>query len=195
MYGLIPFFNVDDELNLPTFFSGLMLLFTTFLLSIIIILKRNEKNRFYWAILAAGFFYMTFDEIFMFHERFINPITQYFLGDHLSGIFQFSWLMWVIPFGVLVLVLFFVFIQFLREIQPRIRAFFLIAGFIYVGGAIGIELIEGYVSATDSENKLLNNLVSTVQEGLEMYSVIIFIISLLYYISEDCIELSFKLND
>lgn len=45
IHGIVPFFNLDGEINLPTFFSGLILLFASFILAIIFVLKKKVRKR------------------------------------------------------------------------------------------------------------------------------------------------------
>jgi hypothetical protein len=194
IHGLVPFFNLDEEHNLPTFFSGLILLFASFLLALIYILKRKEKDRIYWALLSLGFLYMTFDEMFMFHERFVGPNMKRILGDNTTGIFHYAWLIWVIPIGIIVIILFFIFFKFLNRLPSKTRLAFFAAGFMYVGAAIGIELIEGYISLIYGEYSLINTLVCAVQESIEMYAVIFFIWSLLDYFANHYKKLYFRFS-
>ncbi len=185
LFGLIPFLNLDEELNLSTFFSGLILLFSSLLLAIIYFQKRKEKDRFYWATLSLGFLYMMFDEMFMIHERYVRPIMHKILeGDDL-GIFNLEWLTWVIPFGIIVFILGFIFFRFWYNLPRKTRMLFFIAAVIFVGGAIGFELIEGIVVYKLGEDNLMVALTCSIQESLEIFGVIIFIKALLDYLSSN----------
>ena len=192
MYGLVPLLDLDDEDNLPTFFSGLILLFASSLLALIHILARKseEKDRFYWATLSLGFLYMAFDEICMIHEKFVGPMRRV-LGDEDLGVFYYAW---VIPFGGIVIVLSIVFSGFLLRLPSKTRLIFIIAAVMYVGGAIGVELIEGLITDKYGGRNLYYQIIPTIQESLEMFGVIIFIWSLLGYIAEHCKEFYFTFD-
>lgn len=134
---------------------------------------------------------MTFDEIFMFHEKFTAPF-QKFIGGKELGIFYFAW---VIPFGVIVIILSFIFFKFWYRLPLKTRLTFIIAAIIYVGGAIGVEFIESWITDIYGEDNLLYEFIATIQESLEMYGVIVFIWSLLDYLTEQYRELHFSFFD
>ena len=195
--GLVAFLNLDEELNLPTFFSGLILLISSFLLVIIYLAERNNgnKDKYYWGVLALGFLFMTYDEIFMFHERYVGPIMHAIFKDKDIGIFNFVWLVWIIPISIITFIIVLVFYRFWHRLPVKTKLNILIAAIIYVGGAIGVELIEGFVVDKHGEDSLLVNLVCSIQESMEMFGTIIFIHALLNYIVDKFGEITFKFLD
>ncbi|MGH8626685.1 MAG: multidrug transporter [Gammaproteobacteria bacterium] len=140
LYGLVRLFYVDAENNIPTDFSTL-LLFAALLLAVITVLKRKQTGSSvsHWAILSFGFLFMAADEAWSFHERLIKPVGK-LLGDDNLGVFYFAW---VIPGIALVLVLALFFLRFLLRLPAKTRLTFLMAATLYIGGAIGVELIGG----------------------------------------------------
>lgn len=188
IYGLVPLFHLEAEQNIPTFFSTFLLLFADILLWTITILKRNQTapHVSYWALLSFGFFFMAADEAAHIHELLIRP-TRMLLGNGNLGIFYFSW---VIPGIALVLVLALFFLKFLLHLPPKTRPAFLTAATIYIGGAIGFELIGGQIYELYGRN-LLYNIISTTEESLEMAGIIVFIWALLLYIAENYKEVRF----
>ena len=187
MKGLIPLFDVDQEQNIPTFFSVLLILFIVLLLGTIAVLAQKERGPHVakWAILAFGFMAMAFDEAFQFHEQLVLPL-QSLLGNENLGVFHFTW---VIPGIALVLLLGVFYSRFLFQLPPRTRLFFIIAGALYLGGAIGFELIDGRYADLHGQETLAYSLLTTVEEGLEMAGLIVFIWALLMHISERYEEL------
>lgn len=183
MRGIVPFFDVDEEINLPTFFSGLILLFASVLLILIFLIKkrRKDKDLFFWIVLSLGFLYMTFDELFMIHERYIGP-WQKNLGGY----------EWVIPVGAIIIILSVVLFKYWLRLPNKTRFSFFIAAVLFVGGAIGFELVESYIAKRNGEDNLIYQFVATIQEGLEMFGVTLFIWSLLDYIAENFKELYFE---
>lgn len=186
--GLVTLFNLDKEKNIPTFFSTFLLLFAALLLGVITILKRNQTASYvsHWALLSFGFFFMAADEASGLHEKFIRP-TRELLGDGNLGVFYFTW---VIPAIALVLVLALFFLRFLLHLPPKTRRSFLIAATIYLGGAIGFELIGGRIVELHGQI-LPYKIVVTVEESLEMTGIIIFIWTLLVFIAENYKEVRF----
>ena len=185
--GLVPLFFVDMEYNIPTFFSVLLLLLVALLLAVIAALNWKQRRPYTskWAILSFGFLFMAFDEAFQVHERLNLPISKLLGGDNL-GIFYFAW---VVPCIALLLVLGLFFLRFLLHLQIKTRLRFLMAATIYIGGAVGIELIGGrYAEIHDTQN-LTYTMIATVEEGLEMAGLIFFIWALLKYFADNYKEL------
>jgi hypothetical protein len=189
VYGLVRLFYVDAERNIPTAFSSLLLLIAALLLACITVLKRKQPDSsvLHWAILSFGFAFMAADEALCFHERLTKPI-RHLLGDHNLGIFSFAW---VIPGIVLVLILGLFFFRFLLSLRARTRWTFLLAAVLYIGGAIGFELIGGRFAELYGTGNLTYSMIATGEESLEMAGVIVFIYALLIYIAENHKEVRF----
>lgn len=189
-YRLVQLFYVDVERNIPTGFSTFLLLFAALLLSLITVLKRKQ-TRFpvsYWAILSLGFLFMAADEAWSFHERLTKPIRE-LLGDDNFGVFYYAW---VIPGIALVLVLALFFSRFLLHLPAETRPIFLLAATLYIGGAIGFELIGGCFAELHGARNLTYSMIVTVEESLEMAGVIVFIRALLAYIADNYKEVQFR---
>lgn len=187
---LVKAFSVDLELNVPNFFSTLILLCASALLWFITILKRKQKDSYvwHWAILAGGFLFMAFDEIVSAHEKLIEPM-QAMLGRENLGVLYFAW---VVPVGFIVLFLAGIFFRFWLNLPSKPRISFLIAGLLYVGGAIGMELVGGkYFEAHGGDNLVYIGL-TAIEESLELAGVIVFIWALLEYISDNYTEVSVR---
>lgn len=191
LYGLIPLFNLDWEKNLPSFFSMFILISASALLTIITILekKRTAVYASHWKILAFGFLYMACDEGFSFHEKLTVPIRAMF--GYQTGFFYFAW---VIPGILLVLLLAVYFTNFLLHLSARTRKIFLLAGSIYLAGALGMELIGGRYAELHGLSNLIYLACVTIEEGAEMIGVIIFIQGLLEYIADNFGEIEIKLQ-
>lgn len=183
VYGLVRLFYFDAEQNIPTFFSTFLLLFAALLLAVITVLKRNRtaSHVSHWAILSFGFLFMAADEAVSLHERLVEP-TRKLLGGGKLGVFYFAW---VIPGIALVIVLALFFLRFLLRLPTKTRLTFLMAAILYIGGAIGFELIGGRYAELHGLQNLTYGMIATVEESLEMAGVIIFIWALLAYIADN----------
>ena len=71
---------------------------------------------------------------------------------------------------------------------------FVLGGCLYVGGAIGVELIQGrhYESY---RNDLSYNMIGTVEESLEMAGVIVFLSALLKYLADNNQEVQIRFGN
>jgi hypothetical protein len=133
---------------------------------------------------------LSIDEIAGFHEIIIDPLNNSF---HFTGYWRFSW---VIPALIFVFGLSVYYLKFLKSLSSKYRNGFILSGFIYVLGAIGIEMISAKLFINDeaSAKDLLYNLVITLEESLEMLGVMIFITVLLSYIKSLKYEISISLK-
>lgn len=193
LHKAVKFFYVDFELNAPSFFSTLILLIASAILAVITILKRQQKDLYTaeWAVLSIGFLAMAFDELLSVHERMIEPMQE-LLGNKNLGIFYFAW---VIPMGILVLLLAVFFLRFWWNLPPKTRLHFMIAAAIFLGGAVGLELFESKHSEIYGIDTLTYIVLVTIEESLEMTGVIIFIKALFTYIKETFGELQLQLDN
>lgn len=180
---IAPLFYVDTEHNIPTYFSVWLILLSSFLLGVIATLKskQNVPHVSKWAILSFGFFIMALDEAFQFHERLNIPVGR-LLGDGSLGVFYFPW---TIPGIALVFVLGVYFLKFLFDLPAATRNRFILAAVLYVGGAIGVELIGSRHAELHGYENWAYSMIATLEESLEMGGLIVFIWALLNYCAEN----------
>jgi hypothetical protein len=182
IHKLVKFLNVDLELNLPTFFSVLILLFSSLLLAGITFIKNKQSSSYvlHWAVLSAGFAFMAFDEAFSFHERLIEPFRS-LLGEVNLGVLYFAW---VVPAILLIGALSLAYLKFGLSLPSKTRLWFGVSAILYLGAAVGFELIEGrHVEVYGKEN-LFYIALATTEEAIEMAAIVLFIRTLLKYIAE-----------
>jgi len=191
VYGLLPItehlFHVDLEQNISTLFSVTLLLCAGSLLVLIALLKRQRRDPDVskWMILAGGFFYLATDEGWSLHERLIDPVRG-LLGRGDLGIFYFAW---IIPAIAGVALLGLLFLGFLARLPSSTRWYFIIAGSLYLGGAIGLEMLGGRYAELHSFENLTYQLFVHLEESLEMAGIILFIHTLLRYLAEQYPEI------
>lgn len=193
VYGLVSLFYVDAEQNIPTLFSVLLLFCAALLLTVITVLKKKQKDPDVsrWTILAFGFLLMAVDEALSIHEKLVTPVRG-LLGDGPLGIFYFAW---VIPGIAVVLVLTLFFLRFLLRLPAKTRFTFIVAGTLFIGGALGLELVGGRYAELHGQENLTYSMIATVEESLEMAGVIVFIYALLKYIADNYEEVRFRFDD
>ena len=124
------------------------------------------------------FFFLSFDESVAIHESLTSILPAYGVGG--TGAFTFAW---VIPYGIAAIALFVVCFRFLLALPTQTKRGFMIAGGVFVLGAIGIEMIAAgmYETSGGKTDPLNFALLSTVEETLEMTGLIIFIHYILQY--------------
>lgn len=194
-------FDLSLEMNIPTFFTILLLISASLLLAVITLLNYKQKNPDVskWTILSLGFLFMAYDEGFQVHED-LGGVVRPLLGDGKLGFFYYAW---VVPGMALVLVMGLFFRGFLFRLSVATRHLFILAAIIYLGGCIGFELIGGRYDELYGYGRydvlygyesLTYNMISTVEESLEMAGLIIFIYALLVYVEDNYQEVRFRLT-
>ncbi|MDI3285123.1 hypothetical protein [Polyangium sp. 15x6] len=181
--GIVPFLSMSYEGNVPTFYTAALLGFTSLLLALAAAATKRPGERFvaHWWGLSAGFAYIAVDELFEFHEMAGTFVE-------LSGVLYFSW---VLPAAVVVLLVGLAYIPFLRHLPRKTRIRFLVAGAIYVGGAVGMELPLGYWTEQNGTHNLGYGLIDAVEESLEMLGLNLFVLWLVDHLAEKGVTLRF----
>ena len=121
-------------------------------------------------------FFLFMDEAFSVHEIANGPRFRHLWPDG-NGYFHFAW---VFPYLFLVFVVGMFFIRFLFRLPAATRNQYVIAGCMYVAGALGLELIGGKYKDMHSAD-LGYYLIITVEELMEMLAMIIFLNGTLRY--------------
>jgi len=170
---------LDTERNVPTYYSSMMLFVISGLLAIIAKLKKNENDSFYiyWIILALIFLFFSVDEIAGIHEMLNRPMRKWL---NPQGFFSFAWVLVGIPF---VLIFALSYLKFFFNLSKKYKWLFAFSAIGYVLGALGFELIGAkYTSIFGWDPQY--DIVSTIEETLEMTSLVVMIYALLAYIAE-----------
>ncbi len=170
--------DLGFEANIPTWYSSLLLFVCSLLLFQISRSVREQSSQYasHWAALSALFLFLSMDEVASLHERSTKPLRQ-FLGA--SGFLYYTW---VLPGLFLVLVVGLASVKFLLHLDPRTRRRVLVAGCLFVGGSIGMDMVSGAWAGKHGENGLTYLLMSDVEEVLEMTGTLVFIYALLAFL-------------
>ena len=184
------YFNFDQEANFPALYSALALGFCSYLLAVIATVKKKQIDRYakHWKALSLIFLFLAIDEACSIHEFFI-PFLRGAIDA--GGIFYFTW---VIPAFFLLIIFLIAFRKFIFKLPPKTKILFITAGGVYVAGALGMELIGGYIADNFGFDTAAYGIASRVEEILEMLGVVIFIHGLLSYIQTQSKEIHFSLS-
>ena len=175
------FFNLMSESNLPTWFSSVLLLVAALLLSLCGVeqRRRKEPGGIYWFGMSAVFFAMSLDEAAMIHER-INTMLLMVNADDLGSLATFPW---VLPGLAVVLIFGAVFFRFYLTLPRRTKILFALAGTVYLGGGLFLEVVEGWVFSNPAHRGgILQSVIGALQESMEIAGIVIFIHALLKYL-------------
>ena len=132
----------------------------------------------YWFALSGTFAILSLDEAASFHEM-LGWLIWRLLPT--SGVFYFAW---VIPGGLFVIGFALVFSGFLRRLPAETRRNLLVAGAVYVSGALGMELVGGDYFSVDEVPDFTYAMMAIVGESLEMFGTILFLRGLLRHLEK-----------
>lgn len=177
---LIDLFSVNAEQTIPTWYATILLFGAAVLLANLALIQRVQKTPYagYWVGLALIFLYLSIDEGAVIHEIASDAIQ---LTTTTTGYLTFPWLVVAAP---LVIVFGLLYLRFLFHLPSRTRLFFILAGLIYIGGAMGIEAISANAYWQGGGVSFPYLAIATVEEFCEMLGVIVFIYALLSYAAE-----------
>jgi uncharacterized protein DUF6064 len=179
---------VDEEGNIPAWYSASLFLLCSFLLATIASAERQRQSRHSvgWLILSLVFVYLSLDESAQLHELSIPPLRDLF---NPTGLLYYPW---IVPAGICAALFALGYWRFLSRLPARTRWLFLLAGGVFVAGALGIEALSGKQAVLHGKENLTYHLIITVEELFEMAGLIVFIYALLDYISRQFTKLSFE---
>lgn len=191
LLGLVRLFDLNGEGNIPAWYSSMALLLSSALLAVIARAKRFARDPYvwHWAVLAVIFLGFSFDEAASLHEMLVKPLRA---ALHARGVLYFTW---VIPAAAFVLVVGLSYLRFLAHLPEGTRRRFIIAGGLFIGGALGVELAGGYVADMSGGDNLLQAGLVALEEGMEMVGIVVFIHALLSYLGAQVGEVRIRFGD
>jgi hypothetical protein len=179
--------NVDAEQNVPTWFSSAILLGNGLLFGLIGVVRWQQRApwRWHWLGLALIFVYLSLDEQAVIHELFNG------LRDDLavSGPLFFAW---VVPAAGALLLFALIYFRFWLALPRRIRLLMALAALIYLGGALGFEILSAPLFERKLDYTLPYKLLTAAEELCEMIGASVLLYALLSYLRDELPELSLR---
>ena len=163
----VELFSLSYEQNVPTWYATQLLFACS--LALAAIARTTETRRAHWASLALLFAYMSLDEAIELHEH----LAYVYEGE---GVLHFGW---VVPGAALVLAIGLAFARFLLSLPAPTRTRFVIAGALYVGGALAMELPLGAWVDAHGDDNLGYGVLDWIEETLELVGASVFLVALL----------------
>lgn len=188
--GRLEAFDVNQEGNLPTWYSSSALLLCSVLLALIAAGARQSRGHYvrHWSALSAIFLLFSLDEVATFHER---------IGGLLRGIFDTGGVLyyaWVAPASAFLLVFVAAYLRFFASLPAKTRLLVLIAGVCLAGGVLVPGMIEGYYADRYGTSGLAYAMMVSGEELLEMTGVVVFIYALMSYIAVHFREVTLRIG-
>lgn len=164
-------FELDNENNIGTWFSSLLLSYCA-LLTFRCCLESQNRKDFYarrnWLLLSCVLLAMSMEEIVGFHERTTGPLRALLSAD---GVLYYTW---VVPGVVIVVVVSLYFIPFVLKFPVKTTVGIIFSGAVYVIGAIGMELLSGMVASDIGTENSYYVWTTIVEEMLEISGLVCF---------------------
>jgi hypothetical protein len=176
--ALVRLFHPSEEGNITAWFSAMLLLLAAVLLALIATATKKTGGVYtgHWGVLSLIFVYMSVDEAARIHELTQEPLRA---ALHPSGFFHYAWVIVAIP---LVLLFVIAYLRFLRDLPQPTRLLFIVSGAIYVGGALGMDMLGGYFMSHPLGSFDMLPIMMTIEEFLENMGIVLFVFALLSYI-------------
>ncbi len=177
-FGLF-IFGLDREQSIPRFYSAVMLLLCSGLLLTIAVAKKGDNTRsfLYWLGLALIFLFLSITQNTAIHEILAGPIRSVL---HMSKIQFYAW-----AYGIVVVLFPVVYLKFFLSLPRRTMFLIFIGGSAFVMGAFGLDLVAAYLGHLLGLDTLVYIGLATLEEVLQMGGIIVFVYTLLLYMSSE----------
>jgi len=189
LMGIIWRLDLNEEGNLPTYFSALQLLLAAVLLSVCSAEAKLNRRPYvgHWAVLAGIFAFLSLDEAVLIHEGVQTLVRLIYATD---GLFASAW---IIPYGAFACVLGLTYFRFMLSLPRPIALIFALSGAVFVVGTIGLETLGDLVAEVQSKQSFDFAVLVTIEEIIELAGCYGFVYGLLRYLTlEDrCLGLRF----
>ncbi len=179
LLGLERMFNVLKEANAPSWFSSSLLLVCAALLGVIAVAERASGRRraAQWALLSGVFVFLSLDESAMVHETVQDVLRRGMeAGQPLFAATSVAFPL-LLALAVLLSSL-----RLLRTLPRRTAKWFLLAGAVFVGGAVGVDYLGELHKIAYGDENLGYGMWNGLEESLEMSGVVLMVHALLDYL-------------
>lgn len=169
---------LDSELTIPAFYSSLVMLAAIGVMLVIAWAAREagQPDRGRWLLLALIFAAMAVDESASLHETLMTPIRETF---GLTGLFFYAW---VVPAGIGVALIGLYYLPFLFRLKRSSAVLIVLAGAVYLSGALGIEMLGGAIDSAGEKSSPLFSLVMVIEEGCELWGLTLLFFALVRHL-------------
>jgi hypothetical protein len=167
--------NLSVDSAIPTWFASALLASAGLLAFALASRAKQKADRLAWIGLGIIGFLLSIDEVATIHERWGELASGSALSSNALG---YSW---VLGGLVLVGVVGVVYLPFLVRLNPRTRRLLVVAGLVFIAGAIGFEIVNGRIELADpsGERFLVWSLLTGVEELLEFLGTSLLVYALL----------------
>lgn len=192
LFGLVNLLDVDSEISFSTWFQSVLLLGCAVMLYMIARALRaaGGAHLLGWRAMSLIFLVLSIDEASQVHELAIEPLGE---ALHARGVLLFTW---IVPAIALVGIFVIAYSRFLMDLDAATRRRFVVAGALYVAGAIGMEMVGGaWATSHGVDNPTYRMLIVTLEESLEAAGIVAFVYTLLSYMKAAVPQIGIRVTD
>jgi len=157
--------------------------------------QRRDPQTLRWGILSLIFLYLALDDLLTLHERISSTLLQpglRALGYEPGGFLSYAW---VILYAPLLLVFVLAYFRFWLNLPARIRFLFLVAGALFVGGGILVEMFNAWYDSVYGRGTMLTATMTHFEEFFEMIGPSVFVYALLSYLGSTAGEVRLRIGE
>lgn len=172
LLGMTWMLYFDGEVNIPTLYSSVLLVFAAALLGVLADRSRSRSlgEAVAWGLLTIALLYAALDESTMLHEELVKPWRQ------IIGRQRLLHYAWVVPYAGAFILIGSLYLPLWWRQRPAFRIGTAAATAIYLGGAIGMEMVAGvYLSGGGDRFTPTFAVLTSIEETLEMCGCIVLI--------------------
>ncbi len=172
--GVTLFFHFDQENNLPTLYS-FILIASTAIMSFLFGVSRNDTawQRAGWILLGSIMTFLALDELLLqFHEG-LGDLVEF--EGVMGGFQQFDWMIIFLPVMAFFLILL---LPWFLKLDRQSQILFMIGGAVFVIGSVGFEVFGARAIIMSEQGTMKMNfwydMAVTAEESLEIIGMSIF---------------------
>jgi hypothetical protein len=184
-------FTFRGNATLAQWFATANLLLCALLLAIIAWGRQRETDtyRYHWTALAVIFCAISVVETTGLHELTSAPLKAVVPA---TGLLFHTWVVLGMLFTSIVAAFY---VRFILHLPSKTRRLFLLAAALYVGGALGMEILRGPYNEVYGAKHMTAELMKTFEEFCQMLGIVVFIYTLLLYIKLYVKEINLQIID
>jgi hypothetical protein len=184
-------FTFRGKATLAKWFASSNLLFCAVLLAIIAWGKMRERDvyRYHWAALALVFYAISAVETAGMHERMSAPLKAVIPA---TGFLLHTWVVMGMLFTSIIALFY---VRFILHLPSETRRRVLLAATLYVGGALGMEILRGPYNEVYGAKHMTAELMKSFEELCQMSGIVVFIYTLLLYVKMYMKEIILQIDD
>jgi hypothetical protein len=183
-YEFIQLFDMDHEVNIPTWFNQLLFLILALVLFLTGLIKQKIGDAWYkhWWVLGAGMVLLSADETAMMHEKIgiftrVSGLHDWLVSSG-GAWFNYSW--WVVA-SIALVVAGCIMFKFFLHLPKRTQYLLAASVALFLFGSVVLDAYAGWYNSIDP-SIYVSHFITGLEECCEMVGIILAIYTFLDYL-------------